>query len=234
MVSCSLSFLSEHKGSLWTGRGNRQCLLICPPRTAFPHSLCCLIPRQLGECEVKQQDGSAWERDNLSAAWVFTNRKAGLEIQNSYGNFYFSLHLKNPQPSEAQALFSVKFLAQSLKMWAVCTLEQQTCCNYLCKLSICEACFTWWGVCSSTPAGRTWAASPAWCNRDVGETSLNAGEESATLNFFFFLRAQYISTSFRSIAEKPCGTDPTLLLCFCSLHQHLIHHSGFMLTKMGN
>lgn len=61
-----------------------------------------------------------------------------LEIQNSYGNFYFSLHLKKPQPSEAQALFSVNFLAQSLKMWAVCSLKQRICCSYLCKLSISE------------------------------------------------------------------------------------------------
>lgn len=36
--------------------------------------------------------------DSVSAAWMFTNRKAGLEIQNSYGNFYFSLHLKKPNP----------------------------------------------------------------------------------------------------------------------------------------
>lgn len=71
-------------------------------------------------------------------AWMFMNRKAGLEIQNSYGNFCFSLHLKNPQCSEAQALFSVKFLAQSLKMCAVCTLKQQICCSYLCKLSVSE------------------------------------------------------------------------------------------------
>jgi len=69
---------------------------------------------------------------------MFTNRKAGLEIQNSYGNFYFSLHLKKLQPSEAQVLFSVKFLAQSLKVWDLCTLKQQICCSYLCKLSVSE------------------------------------------------------------------------------------------------
>lgn len=68
------------------------------------------------------------------------------------------------------------------------------------------------------------------CGRNITECWRRVGN----IEFFFFLRAQYISTSFRSIAEKPCGTDPTLLLCFCSLHQHLIHHSGFMLTKMGN
>lgn len=47
-------------------------------------------------------------------------------------------------------------------------------------------------------------------SRDVGETALNAGGESAAPNIFYW-QAQYISTSSRSVAEKPRGTDPTLL-----------------------
>lgn len=167
MVFCSLSFLSEHKGSLCSGM---QC-----PQTGKTDSVCSSAHQGLlfqaflaavhtafvvlfpGSFQSQQAAWRGWGKaarwfcvgegreDNLSAAWVFTNRKAGLETKNGYGNFYFSLHLKNPQPSEAQALFWVKFLAQSLKMWAVCTLEQQTCCNYLCKLSICEGCFNWGG-----------------------------------------------------------------------------------------
>lgn len=133
----------------------RQYLLIYPSRTGFPgifsccsHSLSCLIPLaasrasgQLREGEVKQR-GTRWflmgegRKDSISATWMFTNRKAGLEIQNSYGNFYFSLHLKKPQPSKAQALFSVKLLAQSLKMRAAYTLKQQICCSCLCKVHV--------------------------------------------------------------------------------------------------
>lgn len=144
-----------------TDRGNRQCLLICPPRTVFQAFLAAVhtafVVSFPGSFQSQQAAWRGWGKaarwfcvgegreDNLSSAWVFTNRKAALETKNSDGNFYFSLHLKNPQPSEAQALFWVKFLAQPLKMWAVCTLEQQTYCNYLFKLSICEACFTWWG-----------------------------------------------------------------------------------------
>lgn len=167
MLSCSLSFSSEHKGSLcagmqWSQTGKtdsvsssaHQGLLFQAFLAAVHTAFVVSFP------SIFQSQQAAWRgwgkaarwfcvgegrEDNLSAVWVFTNKKSGLEIKNSYGNFYFSLHLKNPQPSEAQALFWVKFLAQSLKMWAVCTLEQQTCCNYLCKLSICEACFTWGG-----------------------------------------------------------------------------------------
>lgn len=146
--------------------------------------------------------------DNLSAAWVFTNRKAGLEIKNSYGNFYFSLHLKNPQPSEAQALFWVKFLAQSLKMWAVCTLEQQTFCNYLCKLSICEVCFTWGGICGSPPAGRKLTASSTWCSREMGETSRNAAEESAAFNIFLLVNLIYFN-ELQEHCRKTSGTNAT-------------------------
>lgn len=45
----------------------------------------------------------------------------------------------------------MKFLAQSLKVWAVSTLKQQICCSYLCKLSVSEdllhlggLCLVWW------------------------------------------------------------------------------------------
>lgn len=62
---------------------------------------------------------------------------------------------------------------------------------------------------------------------------MNAGRESVAPNIFYW-QAQYISTGFRSIAEKLHGTVPTLLSCFCrvsgltSASGELIHHSGFI------
>lgn len=255
MVSCNLSFFSEHKGSLCAGMQWSQTVetasvsssahqgllfqaFLVSVHTAFVVSSPVSFPSQQaawrgwGKAARWFCEGEGRE-NNLSAAWVFTNKKSGLEIKNSYGNFYFSLHLKNPQPSEAQALFWVKFLAQSLKMWAVCTLEQQTCYNYLCKLSICEACFTWGG--SVAPLQQGGNELPALHGAaGVWEKHHEMLEKSQQYSIFFYWRAQYISISFKSIAETPSVTDATLLLCFCSVHHHLIHQSGFMLRKIRN
>lgn len=93
-----------------------QALLFQPLLAAVAQLLLCDARRAVGREEGSENvfhgclGTILWEKGEregtFSAAWIFINRKAGLEIQNSYGNSYFNLHLRTPpQPSEAQALF---------------------------------------------------------------------------------------------------------------------------------
>lgn len=77
-------------------------------------------------------------------------------------------------------------------------------------------------------------------SNDMGETALNAGAESAAPNVFIDrLNILQPALGSSSVAEKPCGTDPILLLCFCrvwgltSAFDKLIHRSGFTPEKLG-
>lgn len=148
----------------------------------------------------------------------------------------------------------MNFLAQSLKMWAVCSLKQRICCSYLCKLSISEDLLHSGGVSVShaaeerdqreaismptlQPSAPHRAASPG--EHRCGRNSTECWRTVSSTEYFLLASSTNFN-SFGNVSEKPRGTDLSLLLCFCrvlgltSASDELIHHSGFISTEIRN